>query len=391
MRRVTRRTSGVDASCRQMVTIGRRERAISETDTPEPTEVRVLVFNFFAGLKPRGIPVYARELEVCFQRIGVSHRELRGPRWLSAFPSMLQNICFVFFEQVLAPLLSAWWRCSLTVYPYNSGGVLDALAGKSVMVIHDLIPNRRSSRSLAARYIQVCQAWHAWLGRPIATVSRHTMKQLERIGRFRRCEKYLWSNPFYAFEAALARPQPPRCRTTAATATTVLLCSGIGPNKDYRGALRLLRGLSPGDRMVVRVLGFGDDARLAERAIKSLPEAWRDRVTVLPRLSLDEAVGEFLGSDLVWVHSRAEGFGRPVMEARMCGKPVLASDIGAFRQMRRFQYVHLYRDGDFETALQAALVDARSGGGGVASARDFNRKLEEEVLRLLGRQRPPAL
>jgi glycosyltransferase involved in cell wall biosynthesis len=360
----------------------------SAADTAATAGVRVLVFNFFAGLKPRGIPVYARELEICFQRIGVSHRELRGPRWLSRCPAVLQNISFVFFEQVLAPILSVWWRCSLTVYPYNSGGLLDALAGKSVMVVHDLIPNRRSSRSLAARYIQVCQAWHAWLGRPVATVSRHTLRQLERISRFRRCEKYLWSNPFYAFEAVLARPRPPRYAVAAST--TVLLCSGIGPNKDYRGALRLLRGLPPDESLVIRVLGFGDEAGLAERAVRSLPEAWRDRVTVLPRLSLEEAVGEFLGSDLVWVHSRAEGFGRPVMEARMCGKPVLASDIGAFRQLRRFRYLHLYRDGDFETALQQALVDARSGGCSVASADDFNRKLEEEALRLLGRQRPPA-
>jgi glycosyltransferase involved in cell wall biosynthesis len=351
---------------------------------------RVLVFNFFADIKPRGIPVYARELEVCFQRIGVSHRELCAPRWMSGFPAVLQNICFVLFEQVLAPLLSMWWRCSLTVYPYNSGGLLDALVGKSVMVIHDLIPNRRSSRSLAARYIQVCQAWHAWLGRPIATVSRHTMRQLQRISRFQRCEKYLWSNPFYAFEAALARPHSPRRRATTTATITVLLCSGIGPNKDYRGALRLLRGLAADEPLEIRVLGFGNDARLAERAVRSLPEAWRNRVRVLPRLSLDEAVGEFLGSDLVWVHSRAEGFGRPVMEARMCGRPVLASDIGAFRQMRRFRYLHLYRDGEFEKVLQAALVDARLGGCSAASSGDFNRKLEEEALRLLGRQRPPA-
>jgi glycosyltransferase involved in cell wall biosynthesis len=344
---------------------------------------RVLVFNFFAGMKPRGIPVYARELEVCFLRLGVEHRELRAPAWMARAPAMVQNLFFVLFEQVVAPLLARWHRCTWTVYPYNSGSLFDALTGRSVMVIHDLIPNRRDSRGLAARYIRVCQAWHAWLGRPVATVSRHTMRQLGRISRFERCDKYLWANPFYAFEAVLARQGARPVRPQKGM--TLLLCSGIGPNKDYRGALKLLRRLPPQAGWQIRVLGFGDEAPLARRTLDLLPPAWRDRVHVLPRLSLDEIVAEFSGADVVWVHSRAEGFGRPVMEARMCGKPVVATDIGAFRQLRRFRHVHLYKDVDFERAVQGAVADARAGQCGRASAQAFNRQLEAEVGRLLAR------
>jgi glycosyltransferase involved in cell wall biosynthesis len=130
------------------------------------------------------------------------------------------------------------------------------------------------------------------------------------------------------------------------------------------------------------VLGFGDDARLARRRLLSLPETWRRRLTVLPGLSLDAMVAEFVQSDIVWVHSRAEGFGRPVMEARMCGRPVLATDIGAFRQLRRFRHVHLYRDDTFRAAFDAARDDARSGNCTVASAQAFNQQLEDEVSRL---------
>jgi glycosyltransferase involved in cell wall biosynthesis len=350
--------------------------------TCRPDGARILVFNFFAGLKPRGIPVYARELEACFLRLGVEHHELRAPQWIDRAPTAVQNLCFVLFEQLVAPIYARWLRCRLTVYPYNSGSVLDALAGRSVMVIHDLIPNRRNSGGLAGRYIRVCQAWHARLGRPIAAVSRHTLRQLSRIARYERCEKYLWANPFYAFEAALARSshQPQQrnddCRT-------ILLCSGIGPNKDFRGALRLLRALPPDRGLRIRVFGFGDDSHLARRRLDILPAAWRERIVVLPKCSLEEVVREFSSCDVVWVHSMAEGFGRPVMEARMCGRPVVASDIGAFRQLRRFRHVHLYRGAGFAAALEAALDDARQGCCDRASAKSFNSQLEAEVARLL--------
>jgi glycosyltransferase involved in cell wall biosynthesis len=214
-------------------------------------------------------------------------------------------------------------------------------------------------------------------------VSRHTMRQLERVRRYQHCEKFLWANPFYAFEAALAR-QPPHKRH-GRRPLTILLCSGIGPNKDFRGALRLLRNVTADSGIRLRVLGFGDDAHLAMRRLDLLPVAWRDRVTVLSRLSLDQTVAEFSGADLVWVHSRNEGFGRPVMEARMCGRPVLASDIGAFRQLRRFRHVHLYRDGTFAEAYDDAMRDARTGHCTLASAVAFNHQLEQEVSRLLQR------
>jgi len=342
---------------------------------------RVLVFNFFAGIKPRGIPVYARELEACFQRIGIAHRELRAPRWVAAMPSAVQNILFVLFEQLVTPFAARWHGCCVTVYAYNSGSLIDALAGRSILVIHDLITNRRDARSLAALYIKSCQAWHALMGRPIAVVSKHTMRQLDRIKRYQRCEKFLWANPFYAFEAALARTVARRERD--ARHLTILLCSGIGPNKDFRGALRLLRDMEPDEDIVVRVLGFGDDAHLAVRRLDLLPPHWRERVTVLSRLSLEQTVAEFSGADLVWVHSRNEGFGRPVMEARMCGRPVLATDIGAFRQLRRFDHVHLYRDSSFELAFKDASAEARRGDCPRASADTFNRQLEHEVSRLL--------
>lgn len=352
-------------------------------DRPPP---RVLVFNFFAGLKARGIPVYAAELEACFRRLGIEHRELRAPAWLARAPGPVQNAIYVLYEQFVAPVAGRLWGTRMTVYPYNASSLIDALTGRAVMVVHDLIPNRRESTGLAARYIRACQAWHAAMGCPVAAVSRRTLRHLQRIQRYKRSPLYLWANPFYAFEEALERTG----RSSHAAdcsgeqrPLSVLLCSGMGANKDYRGALRLLRQLTPSRAVTLRVLGFGRDAHLAERAIDSLPKAWRDHASVLPRLTLDETVHEFSNCDLVWVHSLAEGFGRPVVEARLAGRPVLATDIGAFRALRRLGHIHLYKEGGFAAAFCAALEDVRAGGVPVASAQHFNRQLEAEVARLL--------
>jgi hypothetical protein len=67
----------------------------------------------------------------------------------------------------------------------------------------------------------------------------------------------------------------------------------------------------------------------------------------------------------------------------MCGRPVLATDIGAFRQMRRFRHVHLYRDDTFAEAFRHAVDEAQRGGCPAASAHSFNRQLEQEVTRLM--------
>jgi hypothetical protein len=47
---------------------------------------RVLVFNFFAGVMERGIPLYAQNLAECMRRVGLVPVELRCPAWLRRWP-----------------------------------------------------------------------------------------------------------------------------------------------------------------------------------------------------------------------------------------------------------------------------------------------------------------
>jgi hypothetical protein len=316
------------------------------------TQPRVLVFNFFAGVKDRGIPIYAREVNEGLRRVGIAAIELRCPRWLARLPSPLLNVAFVFAEQIVAPLLRKLRNCSLTIYPYNSASLIDAVTGKSVLVVHDLISNQADRGQLAARYIRFTQAVHRYLRRPVCAASEQTLSYLRRLPAFSRSPLHLWPNPFYEFEAAATRL--PRSRRTSGR-LRVLLCTGMGPNKDYAGAIRILRRSKALAEAEVRILGFGDDALLAMRRIERLPAEYRHRITVLPRLSLEQVCCEYRDSDIVWVHSLHEGFGRSCIEARINGCRVLASNIAAFRKMR-WLGLQLYKKREFDERIAELLA-----------------------------------
>ena len=343
----------------------------------------VLVFNFFGGVMDRGIPLYSQDIAECMRRVGLEPIELRCPRSLRRLPRALLNPLFVLFEQLVAPLVRELRGCSLTVYPYNSAGIIDAALGRSVVVIHDLISNGRSNGALAARYIRCTQAVHRAFARPVCAASEHTLAQLRRLPAFQRCVLQLWPNPFYAFEEALARRKP-RAPRRGHRPLRVLLCSGMGQSKDYGGALKLFSQSPVLEGAELRIVGFGDDAHLAGRRSSHLPDAIRQRITVLPRLSLDDLVAEYTECDLVWVHSRREGFGRFVIEAQMSGRPVLASNIAAFRGLMG-PNVYLYRRDDFDVGAARAL------SGGPASILDVascHASLEASVREVASRFLP---
>lgn len=335
---------------------------------------RVLIFNYFGGVMDRGIPAYAQDIVTCMRRLKIEVVELRCPGLLRRAPRALQNLLFVFFEQVVAPITRLLCRCSLTVYPYNSAGVIDAALGRSVLVIHDLIPNHRGNTRLAARYIRVTQAVHRMLARPVCSASPHTLTQLQRLPTFRGCALRLWSNPFYSFAAALG-DQKTKLSDPSRRPLRVLLCSAIGPNKDYPGALKLFRRSKLLADADLRILGFGDDAALARRRVSRMPERFQSRIQVLPRLSLEEVVAEYTTADLVWVHSRKEGFGRCVIEGLLSGQAVVASNIGAFRKLLGTG-VFLYGKKGFDASVARALSQT---GRAAMTFEDYHAPLEAAV------------
>jgi len=316
---------------------------------------RVLVFNFLAGVMDRGIPVYTSELICVLRALGFEVIELRCPAVLRSAPFVLLKLLFLVYEQLVAPIARLLFRCDATLYPYNSVSVVDSLADRATLVIHDLIPNGRGKRSFAGGYILCTQALHRRLGRPVVAASWTTHKILRRLPAFRRSPLWVWENPFVLFEQALGRLRPgPAQRALNKGTLRVVLCTGMGPYKDYPGALRLWRNSRRLRNAELRVVGFGDDAPLAARRVAALPAAVRSNISILPRLSTDELLSELLGADLVWVHSRKEGYGRFVVEGRLCGRPVVAADIPAFRALRDTGAV-LYESKSFDDAVTRAL------------------------------------
>lgn len=342
---------------------------------------RVLVFNFFGDVMHRGIPLYAADIAEAMRRVDIEPIELRCPRWFRRAPRGIRNVLFAFYEQLVAPAVRVVHGCALTVYPYNSAGILDALLGRSVLVVHDLISNDVDNRSVAATYIRVTQCVHRLLGRRICAASAFTLAQLRRIGAFKDCTLHLWSNPFYSFEAALNQS------TSAATMVAreqgrprVLLCSGLGQNKDYGGALKLFAASTALGNAELHVIGFGRDAPLARRRLQRFPDSVASRVFVHGSLEVEDLVEEYLAADAVWVHSRSEGFGRSVIEGRLSGRPVVASNISAFRKQRAVG-VHLYADSEFNAAMaQALTTDAPPALSAVA----YHAPLETAVSEVVG-------
>src|SRR5690606_24097526 len=129
----------------------------------------------------------AEDIGICMRRMGYEPIELRCPGWLRGAPRPMRNAAFVLFEQLVAPVVRVLRRCSLTVYAYNSAGIVDALLGRSVLVVHDILAHRRGNRTLSARYVRFTQSVHAALRRPVCAASERTSICLRRMRRFAAC------------------------------------------------------------------------------------------------------------------------------------------------------------------------------------------------------------
>jgi glycosyltransferase involved in cell wall biosynthesis len=285
---------------------------------------RFLLFNFFAGVYERGIPIYVQNLRTALERQGVVCREFRCPRVLRRLPKQMLNVAFVLCEQCVVPVLA--FSCDRVLYPYNSVSVVDSIRGRAVLVVHDFVSASTRRRSFLARYIRVTQRIHGRLAGDVTYISRST----ERIGRrlkwFPRSQTFLLPNSFFRFMSSLRGDSITR-------SDAVLLCTGWGDNKDLGGALKLYLESGLCERRPLRILGIAGHREAVDTFLEKCP--WlRARVTVLPRLE-DSAVGEeYRSAAWVWVHSKKEGYGRPIAEAKMCGCRVVASDIAPFREQR---------------------------------------------------------
>ena len=305
---------------------------------------KILIFNFYDGILKRGIPIYTNNLLVPLSRLN-KVRVIRAPRWLSDKPRIIIDIFFVFYEQIITPLISLFGGYHKVIYPYNSCSILSSLLGNSLLIIHDFIPNKlfKSKKSISLIYIVITQYIHEKLNRDVAFVSKTTMRLANSINNIKGCRKFYFPNSFYILEGYI-KDKFNNLKSDNID-DYILLMSGNGKNKEFDKALDLFISLRTS--LKLKVIGFGNQKKLAELIL--MRKGYKN-IEILPLLSDLDLSENILNAKFIWVHSTAEGFGRPLIEGRMGGKSVLATNISAFRE-HKDKHTYLYNLSNNESFL----------------------------------------
>ena len=317
---------------------------------------KVLLFNFYKGILYRGIPIYSSNLITALEKKQCVVNEWSCPKFAHKLPRAIIDILFVLCEQIIIPILCIIGRYDKVIYPYNSCSLISALSKKSLLIIHDFIPNKRIKKRLspAALYIVLTQRFHVLLKRDVAFVSATTKRIGVNIKWLKHCNIFLFPNSFYQLENKLTQNHEIKDNDV----TYAVLISGNGANKEFAHAMQLWKTCAYCDSHILRVIGLGSHR---EWALNILKELQINNVQVLPVLTDEELLFQLKNASLVWAHSTHEGFGRPVIEGRICGKSVLASNISAFRE-HRDESVFLYDNNSFCDKYHLAYTTSDTSG-----------------------------
>lgn len=197
-------------------------------------------------------------------------------------------------------------------------------------------------------YIVISQRIHAWLKRDVAFVSSTTYRIARNVTWLKKCDHYLFPNAFYLFESTFntLRSIEPE------SDNYVVLISGNGSNKQFETTMGLWSSLPNQSNARLKVVGLGAHKIWASKIVDKFHQT---NVDILPILSDKELVQIIKNSSLMWAHSTHEGFGRPVIEGRICGLNVIATNIPAFRE-HKDDNVFLYNTNSFEKIYTSALL-----------------------------------
>jgi hypothetical protein len=114
---------------------------------------------------------------------------------------------------------------------------------------------------------------------------------------------------------------------------SILLCTGSTENKDLASVAAdyLPLALRSGFRVSILGLHKKDDLARLQPLNDFLVSG---QLRLCGQLSDAEVVSEYKSHQIVWVHSRREGFGRCVVEGRLAGSPVICSAIPEFMALQ---------------------------------------------------------
>jgi glycosyltransferase involved in cell wall biosynthesis len=296
--------------------------------------MHILINDFIGGALDRGIPLYVRNLIEGLRGEGLRVSVVRAPAFCRRLPRGVLYLIAVMVEQMLLPAIGFWRRADLTIYPYNSVSVVDLLSRRGRIVVHDLEQLNRPL-SFSKLYYLFCYRAVKWLNAPLFTISEITRQRLAQSGLFGKGPVILLPNTFYAFER-LATAE------TLQRTQSILLCTGSTANKDLETVVAeyLPSVLSRGYQVSILGLHKASDMAKLEPVAAFMASG---QVRLCGLLSDEEVARAYRAHAIVWVHSLREGFGRCVVEGRLAGARVLATDIAEFAELRDGD-VYLYRN-----------------------------------------------
>jgi glycosyltransferase involved in cell wall biosynthesis len=296
--------------------------------------LHILINDFIGGALDRGIPLYVRNLIDGLREEGLRVSVVRAPAVCRKLPRSLFYALAVAVEQFLLPLIGFWRRADLTIYPYNSIAIADVWTQRGRIVVHDL---EQLSRPLSFSKLYYLACYHAVRRNqaPLFTISDISRLRLIKSDLFGRGAITILPNTFYSFERLVKGENPER-------KPAILLCTGSTANKDL-GTLvedHLPRALTKGFRISILGLHKPDDMATLEPLRRFIMSG---QLRICGPLSDRQVAREYCAHAIVWVHSLREGFGRSVVEGRLAGSRVIATDIPEFAGLRDDD-VYFYKD-----------------------------------------------
>ncbi|HBL4690851.1 glycosyltransferase [Citrobacter sedlakii] len=309
--------------------------------------MRIVINNYFWGVLKRGIPIYTSELVKQLKKENFEVIELTCPKFLRRMPNIIHNILFVIYEQLITPFVGGVISSKINIYPYNSASIVDILANKSLVIIHDLISLKQVNKSLSSRYVSFCILYASRHGSRFSFISKSTSRLIKRLRLFQRSKSYHFPNTFFSFEEIAKK-------TKSDNGQFILLVSGHGDNKDLVGALRLFSTLPSDLQIPLKILGLGRNINFAKQVLKNYPDL--KKVEVVGSVSLEEVVSLYANCSFVWAHSKAEGYGRAVAEAKLINKNVLCSNIDPFLEQKSNNTFFYNDDMTFNIAVRRCFT-----------------------------------
>lgn len=189
-------------------------------------------------------------------------------------------------------------------------GVLGLIGRKSVLTIHDDYCMRTAHRGIFDKIYK----WVLWIFLPllfadsVLCISPSTLKNIKKYFNSKKLQilpHHTFSNKFKNTSKVFNQDYP------------TFLAVGTAPHKNLESTFKALKGI----KCKIQILQPMNEAQK-----KMAKEFGLDYINKY-NITLDDVVGLYNNSDIVLFPSSFEGFGMPIIEAQLSGKPVITTDI----------------------------------------------------------------